>query len=584
MKERVEENLQQPVIVTVVSLLLIFFASIGLILVFVSFLITSDSELGKYFLAQGLAQVCVVPIFRLITGVGMLRGRNWAFEMFLFLTPIFIAVAVISQIYQGYLRLGAFIYISFSIIILISLINPKVIAYFDKDSKSKLVFFLWLRYLHKKKIVFLSIAAVALSVSLLVVVASLFTGFINTFEEAAVIAVGDVLLQPATAIPKYDLLIERLEQTEQVDSATAIISGAGLLHLDKGNVRAVEIWGIQPARRAKVVGFDRFLLKQKALPGEPSFDVPDSPNYIGAFVGIGVLGKPDEKTDKYDYDAAKKMLGSKIVLTTGNISSKNPDDTARPEFNREVVRLSVADIVETGVYQFDNGCIYLPVEELSKILYPSEILPVVQQINIKLADKTDTDVALAVIRGVWHTFVEEQLGADPFLLQNVEIETSRQLQSRLIAAYQMQMNVLLVIFGIVSFSVVLLIFCIFSLIVRLKQKDIAVIKSCGSSSSSVAFIFIGFGGCVGAVGSGIGIILGYIITTNINTIEEWIGIIFGLKLWRSSVYLFNKIPNEVDWTSALPIVLFAIIAAAVGAVIPAVIAARTKPVEILRYE
>jgi len=45
--------------------------------------------------------------------------------------------------------------------------------------------FLWLRYLRKKKIVFLSIAAVALSVSLLIVVASLFSGFINAFEQAA---------------------------------------------------------------------------------------------------------------------------------------------------------------------------------------------------------------------------------------------------------------------------------------------------------------------------------------------------------------------------------------------------------------
>jgi lipoprotein-releasing system permease protein len=443
---------------------------------------------------------------------------------------------------------------------------------------------LWLRYLRKKKIVFLSIAAVALSVSLLVVVASLFAGFIDTFQEAAVIAIGNVVLQPTSAIPKYDLLIERLEQTEQVDSATAISYGAGLLHLDKGNVRAVEIWGIEPARRAKVVGFDRFLLKQKSLPDRPSFDVPESSNEIGAFVGIGVLGKPDEETDQYDYDAAKKMLGKQIVLTTGNVSSMNPDDTTRPEVNRKVVKLSIADVVETGVYQFDNGCIYIPVDQLSKILYPNETLPVAQQINIKLANKKETDVALAVINGVWRTFVEEQLNSDPYLLNYTAIETSGQLQSRFIAAYQMQMNVLLVIFGIVSFSVVLLIFCIFSLIVKLKQKDIAVIKSCGLSSSSVAFVFIGFGGCVGAAGSGIGVVLGYIITTNINTIEEWIRIIFGLKLWRSSVYLFSKIPNEVDWSSALPIVLFAIIAAAVGAVIPAIVAARTRPVEILRYE
>ncbi|MBA7605328.1 hypothetical protein ES703_12458 [subsurface metagenome] len=48
--------------------------------------------------------------------------------------------------------------------------------------------------------------------------------------------------------------------------------------------------------------------------------------------------------------------------------------------------------------------------------------------------------------------------------------------------------------------------------------------------------------------------------------------------------MFSKIPNEVDWASALPIVLLAIIAAVIGTLIPAVVAAWTKPVEILRYE
>ena len=66
--------------------------------------------------------------------------------------------------------------------------------------------FLWLRYLRKKKIVFLSIAAVALSVSLLIVVASLFTGFIETFDKAAVEAVGDVILIPPLIFPKYPLM------------------------------------------------------------------------------------------------------------------------------------------------------------------------------------------------------------------------------------------------------------------------------------------------------------------------------------------------------------------------------------------
>ena len=146
------------------------------------------------------------------------------------------------------------------------------------------------------------------------------------------------------------------------------------------------------------------------------------------------------------------------------------------------------------------------------------------------------------------------------------------------------MGLLLFIFGIVSAGVVVLVSCIFYMIVTTKRKDIAVIKSCGTASSSVAWIFVGFGACVGIIGSGIGVVLGSIITKNVNTIEAWISVVSGLKLWKSSVYMFSKIPNEVNWFWVLPIVLSAIAAAAVGALIPAIVAARTKPVEILRYE
>ena len=146
------------------------------------------------------------------------------------------------------------------------------------------------------------------------------------------------------------------------------------------------------------------------------------------------------------------------------------------------------------------------------------------------------------------------------------------------------MGLLLFIFGVVSVSVVVLVACIFYMIVTTKRKDIAVIKSCGTASSAVAWIFVGFGMCVGIIGSGVGTVVGFIITKNVNAIEGWIGVIFGLKLWKSSVYMFSKIPSEVNWPWTLPIVLSAIAAAALGAVIPAIVAARTRPVEILRYE
>jgi lipoprotein-releasing system permease protein len=444
--------------------------------------------------------------------------------------------------------------------------------------------FLWLRYLRKKKIVFLSIAAVALSAALLIVVASLFTGFINAFEQSAVQALGDIVLAPPIKFTKYQSLIERLEQMRQVKAATATLSGQGLLHLGKGNVRAVKLLGIEPERRAKVTGFKQFLYKQKELPQEPSFEVTGSPEIVGGFVGIGVIAEPDEKTDEYDFIEIEKMVGQQIVLTTGAVSKAQEQKGTRAKFKRKTVKLTVADIVFTGVYDLDKRFVYLPIERLQKILYPKQDGEVADQIQIKLTSDAQADVAIAQIRGLWQVFATEQLGWEPYMIKQTNIATAKQMQSQYVAELRKQMGVLLLIFGVVSFTVVLLILCIFYMIVVTKQRDIAIIKSCGATSGSVELIFVGFGAFVGIIGSGIGLILGYIVTKNINTIEAWIRIIFGLKLWKSSVYMFSKIPNEIDWDSALPIVLSAIIAAAIGALIPAIIAIRTKPVNILRYE
>ena len=443
--------------------------------------------------------------------------------------------------------------------------------------------FLWLRYLRKKRIVFLSIAAVALSVSLLIVVASLFSGFIDAFERAAVEAIGEVVLDPSDKFAKFGQFIERLEQTESVEAATAILKAEGLLRLKTGNVRAVSVWGIEPERRVKVMGFDRFLLRQKGAGGKPSFDVNGSEETLGGFVGIGVLAEPDKKTDKYDFDAIEKMYGNEVILTTGSVIQADPNSGTRAGIKRRVISFKIADVVETGVHQFDKGCVYLPIEELRKYLYPDKKLPVASQIQIKLSEGTDAKGAIAVIRGVWQGFVEDELGGDLYLA-NATIMTAKEIQRPYVAAYRKQMGILLLIFGVVSLGVVLLIFCIFYMIVRLKQKDIAIIKSCGAAGSSVAWIFVGFGACVGIIGSAFGVLLGYVITNNINTIEEWIRIIFGLKLWRSSVYMFSKIPDEVDWFWAFCFVILAIIAAMIGTLIPAIVAAATKPVNILRYE
>ncbi len=444
--------------------------------------------------------------------------------------------------------------------------------------------FFWLKYLRRRRIILLSIAAVALSVSLLVVVASIFTGFIAALEHSAVEMIGDVVIAAPRGVKfeKYPAFIERLEQTSIVEAATATLSAEGLLHVGKGNVRPVSIWGIEPERRARVIEFKRTLIRQGQMPGEPSFEVAGTPGEAGGFVGIGVVARPDEETDEYDQATIlAEMMGERVSITTGTVDTA---DNGEQIPKRRSITFRIADLIFIGVHELDSGFVYLPIEVLQKELYPDAQGSLATSINIKLQRDVDPEAAVAQVRGMWKDFATRELGWSEYLAAVTDVETARGMQSQYVAEIRKQMGILLVIFGVISFSVVVLVFCIFYMMARLKQRDVAIIKSCGATNFSVVWLFLGFGISVGVAGSGIGAVLGYVITRNINVIEEWIRIVFGLKLWKSSVYMFDKIPNQVDWGSALPIVAMAIAAGALGALIPALVAARTRPVEVLRYE
>ena len=448
--------------------------------------------------------------------------------------------------------------------------------------------FLWLKYLRKKKIVFLSIAAVALSCALLIVVASLFSGFISAVEDTGRGAFGDIYLSPWVQIPEHGALIERLEALPEVEAATVVLNTYGLLHLGRGDVRAIRILGIDPGKYGRVTGFKDSLLNQKNVEGEPSFLMRDHPEEKAGFVSIGVLGKPDEETDEYDFERIKTWFGKDVVLTTVAIIEKETGAATgktEQQFKPRHLKFRIADIVFSGVYVLDSKDVYLPigiVRELTGV-DGSRQQTRNEAVQIKLSGGVEPEQMIGPVRKIWEVFARKH-NLPEYSISRPLLETLKGMQESFIAELRKQLGVLMLIFGVVCSAAVLLIFCIFYMIVMTRQKDVAIIKACGVGSGSVALIFIGFGFCVGIVGAGVGTILGYIVTKNINTIEEWIRVLFGLKLWKSSTYIFEKIPNQLDLSATCWIILFVIIAAAVGALVPAIVAEKTKQVNILRYE
>lgn len=437
---------------------------------------------------------------------------------------------------------------------------------------------LWSRYLRRRKVVYLSIAALALSVALLIVVSSLFTGFIAACEQSAVDVIGDVQISCPVKFTHHDRLIEQLEASDHVQAATAVMLRQGLLHLGPGNVRAVQIFGIEPERFKKVIHFRESLRDNAEL---ASLTSPRD-SMMRGYVSIGVVAEPNELTDAYDYERAREHLDLTMQLTTGSLRRRAAVERGPARPRRTSFQFTVADVIRSGHFFFDRESVFLPLDQFYRRLDPSAEETYVQQVQIRLAAGADRASAMQEIKSIWRAFGESiQLG---YIAQDTDVTTAVEMQARYVGEIRKQMGMLMVIFGIVDVGVIALIFCIFYMIVRLKQRDIGIIRSCGGSGGAVAAIFLGFGVVVGLAGALLGVLLGFWFTDNINRIEAWVAKAFGLNLWSSSLYVFEKIPDTMDWGSAGLIGLSAIVAASVGALIPAIVAARTRPVEVLRYE
>jgi ABC-type lipoprotein release transport system permease subunit len=241
-----------------------------------------------------------------------------------------------------------------------------------------LKYVIWLRYLSRKKIVLLSIAAVACSCALLIVVSSLFTGFINAFEASASDTIGDIVITAPDElkIEKYDHLLKKLEGIKSVEAVTAVITTQGLLRLASGNVRAVEIWGIDIQSRAKVVALKQSLFKQKSSSNQLTFNPSGNEDVLGGFIGIAVTNDPDPVTDEYDVEAVlKENIDKKVALTTG-VLIEDAVRKGKNRFKRRNIAFTITDIFFTGTYEIDKNFVFLPIVKLQKKLYPDIDTPI----------------------------------------------------------------------------------------------------------------------------------------------------------------------------------------------------------------
>ena len=312
--------------------------------------------------------------------------------------------------------------------------------------------------------------------------------------------------------------------------------------------------------------------------------VEPMPNRI--ILGLGIQGL-SYRTDKGE---TIRIMGPgrKVSLYVIPIGQQSLTD-----ISPNIQRMTVVDDCTTDVYVFDSETVYVSFDALQRLNNMSSIERMdgtfeparCSMINVKVSDAYSTRKELPAVRDRIQAVVIAFGETHPALAQSDPIvQTWREKQQKIIAQLESQRTLVIIMFGILSFVSVLLVFVILYTVVVQKTRDIGVLKSVGASSGGVATIFLMFGGMIGLVGSVVGTLGGCIFMHYINSIHDALYDHLGFRVWTRESYMFDKIPNQIEWQVVATIVIGAIVASVIGAVVPALRAARMQPVEALRYE
>jgi len=398
------------------------------------------------------------------------------------------------------------------------------------------------RYLRAKRkqavisvITVISIAGVAAGVMALVIGIAINNGFRNTLQNSLLGATAHVMIlekEPSEGIANWKELDPKLRALPHVASVAPNLYGP--------------VFMMGPLQAGGAV-----------LKGIPVDNPPDMLRHLkaGSFDGLeSTAGLPGI------------ILGSRLAQSTGMLLGSvvkvlSPREELTPLGPHPPLPFSfrVVGIFESGFYDIDSVWSFTALQSAQHVFSSGNV---VNSIELRL-DNIDRapEVAQAAEK-----IVGPKLAANTWMDQYHQI----------LSALTMERIVTAVTIGLIELVAGLNILITLVMMVMEKNRDIAVLMSMGAKRQQIRKIFMLQGVMIGAVGTAIGLVLGYSLSILADH-YRW------LRL-NEEVYSLSYVPFHPRWQDGIWIAAAAIFVSFIATIYPARSATSIAPVEALRYE
>jgi lipoprotein-releasing system permease protein len=380
-----------------------------------------------------------------------------------------------------------------------------------------------------------STIGVAVGVMALVVALALMTGLQGELRNRILGSQAHVYVWKTAAIEDYESEVARLRAVPGVAGAGPAVIGKAIASSDRSDA-FITLKGIDPVLEGEVTDIER-TMKQ------------------GSLAGLSDRGEDDRPGILLGYDLAQQLavsVGDEVTLITpgGSLSPMGLIPRNR--------RLRVVGIFQLGLYEYDSAFGFVNLDFAKRLF--SKTAPDLIQLRVN-----DIWAAAGIARDIPVKLGPEYVAED-WAEQNRSLFSALWLEKMAIS----------ITIGLIVMVGALNIISSLVLLVRQKSRDIAILKTMGTSSVRVMAIFMMQGLVIGVIGTTLGGLCGLGLCWVLDTYE--------LIQIPMDVYQVSHVPFVVQRLDFIVVVVSTIAICFLATIYPSRQASRLDPIQALRFE